>query len=62
MITREQLEAALQDVWNDHCADTGCIPDAFAIHGPRTTRVVADFHRGSFVDRVLDILQPGVQP
>lgn len=46
----DELAQALQGAWNDWCSDTGCIPDSFTIHGPGTTRVVADFRRGNFVE------------
>src|SRR5487761_2326619 len=33
-LTREKLEDALQDAWNDWVSDTGCVPDFLDIHGP----------------------------
>lgn len=64
---RAALEDALQVAWNDWCSDTGCIPDGFSIHGPRTTRVEADFSKGNFMGHVtswlnakgFDVVQSG---
>ena len=42
------LSAALQHAWDDFIGDTGCVPDAISIHGPSTTRISADFHKGNF--------------
>ena len=53
-LTREKLEDALQDAWNDWVSDTGCVPDFLDIHGPATTRVTADFRKcPNFIDAVL---------
>ena len=50
---RQALADALDGAWGDWIADTGCIPDSFTIHGPRTTRVEADFGKGNFAEHVL---------
>lgn len=60
MADREALIAlgtALQDAWNDHCLDTGMVPDAFTIRGPRNTRVIADFVGSHFVSTAAALLQ-----
>ena len=52
----EAVSTAMQGAWNDFVADTGNIPDAFKIHGPPSTRVTADMHRGNFAQMVADRL------
>lgn len=58
MSDRPSIEEVLADSANDafgeFCADTGCIPDCFTIHGPRTTRMSAEFRRGNFIHWVTD--------
>ena len=63
VIDPERLAAALQYAWNDWCLDTGCIPDGFHIHGPRTTRVIpVDFDAGrSFVRSVCSWYEANVE-
>jgi hypothetical protein len=51
------LAEAMQDVWNDHCADTGCFPTCFELHGPRTSRLAADFHGSHFVSEIVKLLR-----
>lgn len=57
-MSRPSIEEVLADSANDafgeFCADTGCIPDCFTIHGPRTTRMSAEFRRGNFIHWVTD--------
>jgi hypothetical protein len=55
-LTGEQVAEALNDIWGDFCGDTGCIPDCFTIHGPRTTQVEADFRKGNFASSVAALL------
>jgi hypothetical protein len=55
-LERDAIAKALQSAWTDFCADTGCIPDCFTIHGPRTTQVEANFDRGNFAGFVRDWL------
>lgn len=50
---RDAIAAALDGAWGDWIGDTGCIPDCFTIHGPKTTRVEAQFGRGNFAEHVL---------
>lgn len=58
-LSREaMLGEAMQDAWNNFCQDTGCVPDAFTIHGPRSTRVTAHLIGSSFTFAVLDCLPP----
>ena len=52
------LGEAMQGVWNDYCADAGCVPTCIQIHGPRTTRVEADFMESDFALAVFDSLPP----
>jgi hypothetical protein len=54
---RADLGETMQDIWNDHCADTGCVPDCIEIHGPSTTRVTGHFEGSGFVSRVADHMQ-----
>ena len=54
--TATEVADAMQAAWNAFCTDTGNIPDAFTIHGPSTTRVSADMHRGNFASYVADYL------
>lgn len=54
--TRGELADALNEAFGEFCADTGCVPDCFTIHGPRTTQLSADFHVGNFATFVVDIL------
>jgi hypothetical protein len=55
-VTRAQIVDALQSSWGEFCTDTGCIPDCFRIHGPKTTQVSADFGVGNFATFVTDWL------
>ena len=57
LVTPEQIAEAMQDAWNDFCADTGCVPDAFEIRGPRTTRVYFNADRGNFAEMVTNRLE-----
>ncbi len=54
ILNRGMVVDALQQAWNDFCSDTGCIPDCFQVHGPRTTQVYADFNVGNFASFVCD--------
>ena len=54
------LADAMQAAWDEFCADTGCIPDCFTIHGPATTRVSANFRYGNFASFVADRLAAAV--
>jgi hypothetical protein len=56
-VNEEHLATAMQDVWNDWCSDTGCVPDGFRIAGPHTTRVYADFLKSPFPRLVLESLE-----
>jgi len=56
------IENAMQTFWNGWCADTGCIPTEFHIHGPRTTRVVADFRDGDMASRVAEAVAHHLLP
>lgn len=58
-VPQDALEDALQCAWNEWVGDTGSIPDEFSIAGPKTTRVTADFRRGTFARRVLAHLPTG---
>lgn len=51
-LSPDALADAMQSAWNDWCADTGCIPDAFSIRGPRTTQVYADFRGSNYAHHV----------
>jgi hypothetical protein len=51
-LTREQVVKAMQIAWDEFVADAGFIPDCFTIHGPRTTRLYADFDIGNFATYV----------
>ena len=51
------LGEAMQDIWNDRCADCGEIPTCFEIHGPRTTRITADFEESAFVRDIVETLK-----
>lgn len=44
----EALADALQMAWNDWCADTGHVPDAFHLRGA-SVEVIAKFDGSSFV-------------
>lgn len=59
-ISPEAVAFAMQSVWNEHCADTGNIPECFSVHGPRTTRVSADFRVSQFAERVAVLLNAGL--
>lgn len=52
------LGEAMQDAWNNFCQDTGCVPTAFQIHGPPSTRVTAELIGSDFALAVLDCLPP----
>jgi hypothetical protein len=53
-LSRDQLQDALQDAWDEWCADTNAVPGCLVVHGPRTTRIDADFSREpNFLDAVL---------
>ena len=51
------LGEAMQDVWNDRCQDIGEMPTCFEVHGPKTTRVVADFEGSAFVRDIVETLK-----
>lgn len=51
------LADAMQHLWDDWCADTGCIPDGFRIAGPPSTRVYADFRSGPFPARLAEMVR-----
>lgn len=51
----QRLGKALQDVWNDHCADTGCVPTCFEMSNPRT-KLTAQFDGSSFASNVAELL------
>jgi len=51
-VQADTLAKAMQSVWDDFCADTGHIPGAFRVHGPKTTRVSADFLHSDFPYKV----------
>ncbi|MFA6043409.1 MAG: hypothetical protein WC718_00370 [Phycisphaerales bacterium] len=53
----EVLGEAMQDVWNDRCVDCGEMPACFNVHGPKTTRVAADFEGSAFVHEVIETLK-----
>lgn len=53
-VTPDEIAEALEHVWSDHCADTGCIPSNFTIHGPSTTQVSAQFRGTDFSFRVAE--------
>jgi hypothetical protein len=55
-LTRDALADAMNEAFAEFCADTGCAPDCFQIHGPRTSSLSADFRVGNFVNFVIDIL------
>lgn len=56
-INEKMLREAMQNAWNDYVADTGCLPSDFSIHGPKTTRVSADFIRGDFAKFIISELE-----
>ena len=47
---RQILVDALQEAWDDHCADTGCYPDFLEIE--RGGKANANFKHGNFADYV----------
>ena len=51
----KRLGEALQDVWNDHCADTGCAPTCFEMSNPRT-KLTAHLDGSSFVSHVAELM------
>ena len=51
------LGEAMQDLWNDRCVDCGEIPTCFEVHGPRTTRITADFEGSAFVRDIVATLK-----
>lgn len=51
------LGEAMQDIWNDRCADCGEIPTCFEVHGPRATRITADFEGSAFVRDIVETLK-----
>ncbi len=55
-VTPEALGEAMQQVWNQWCSDTGCIPPEWTIRGPHTTRVEFDCRTGSFPEAVIETL------
>ena len=52
----QALSEAMQDVWNDRCIDIGEVPTCFEIHGPKTTRITADFIDSAFVRDIVETM------
>ena len=50
---REAVVEALQDTWNEFCADTSNYPDCFEWRG---RKLYADFNRGNFATMVTEQL------
>lgn len=50
-IFRETVKEAMQQAWNDHCADTGCFPDDFEM-----TKRELSFTAGRFAEHAADII------
>lgn len=51
----QRLGEALQDIWDDHCADTGCVPTCFEMSNPRT-KLTAHFQGSNFASCVAELL------
>ncbi len=49
------LSEAMQDVWNDHCNDTGCHPDCVEQYDGR--EVIGTFTGSRFADDVEKLLK-----
>lgn len=60
-LTREQVADALDLVWGDFVADTGCFPDCIYVlvgptSGKHAVQLGAAFGTGNFAQSVTDIL------
>lgn len=48
------VEEAMQRYWDSFVGDTGCVPTEFAIEGPPSTLVSADFAGGNMAECVVE--------